>query len=143
MQIEPESGAYGACTFLLENRKIISRNANITPKKIGAFATFWKRKSQGEVIEPFHESDDFDFFVVNCENENSLGQFVFPKSILIQKGIVSTSKKEGKRAFRVYPSWDVPQNKQAQQAQKWQLRYFIRLDDTMQAEKMTTLYRSY
>jgi hypothetical protein len=108
---EPESLEYGACRFELNGLKIICRNAKVTPKKIGQFVTFWKRNGNGP-IEPFYETDRIDFYVVNVRNENQCGQFVFPKSVLINKGIISTDKKEGKLAFRVYSSWDITKNKQ-------------------------------
>jgi hypothetical protein len=37
---------------------------------------------------------------------------------LIEKGIVSTSKKEGKRGFSVYPIWDKTASHQAVKTQK-------------------------
>lgn len=121
---EAESKEYAACRFKLNDSKIISRNAKITPTKVGQFVTFWKRKENGP-IEPFHESDSLDFFIVICQSETEFGHFIFPKSILIQKGILSTLHKEGKRAFRVYPQWDNPVSKQAIRSQNWQLEYFF------------------
>ena len=140
-QIEFESKEYDACRFQLNGLKIICRSAKITPKKAGQFVTFWKRKSNGP-IEPFELSDDFDLFVVNIRFENRFGQFVFPKSILVQKGIISSEKKEGKRAFRVYPTWDVVESKQALQSQKWQADYFFELNSTPDLEKIKALYKA-
>ena len=137
--LETESEAYGACQFQLNELAIISRNAKITPKKVGQFVTFWKR-NQNETIEPFNETDLLDFYVVNVRTENEFGQFVFPKSILIKKGIISTEKKEGKRAFRVYPKWDVTQNKQAQKTQQWQLDYFYEINDSIDLNTVVKLY---
>tara|TARA_B110000211_G_C14079935_1_gene554039 strand:- start:104 stop:541 length:438 start_codon:yes stop_codon:yes gene_type:complete len=122
-KVELESEEYAACRFKLDRLVIISRNSKITPKKVGQFVTFWKRNAS-HVTEPFDESYSFDFYVINARKDNRLGQFVFPKSILISKGIIRTEKKDGKRGFRVYPSWDVAQNKQAIFTQKWQLEYF-------------------
>ena len=51
--------------------------------------------------------------------------------ILINKEIVS-DKKEGKRAIRVYPPWDIAINKQAQKTQKWQLNYFLEIPQNQQ-----------
>lgn len=138
-KLEPESTAYDACRFKLNRQHIISRSAKITPKKVGQFLTFWKRNANG-FIEPFEEVDLFDFFIVNVRIENWFGQFVFPKSILIKKGIISTEKKEGKRAFRVYPNWDIVKNKQAQQTQKWQLDYFYEVNVSSDLEKVVRLY---
>jgi len=138
-QTETESKEYDACRFELNGRKIISRNSNITPKKVGQFVTFWKRNGNGP-IEPFEENDQIDFYAVNVRTENEFGQFVFPKSVLIKKGIISTEKKEGKRAFRVYPSWDNANNKQAERTQKWQLDYFYEITDSTNFHKVSELY---
>jgi len=136
---ESESTVYDACQFQLNGRRIISRSAKITPKKTGQFVTFWKRNGDGP-IEPFHETDWIDFFVVNVQNGGRLGQFVFPKSVLVKKGVISTGKKEGKRAIRVYPLWDVVNSKQAERAQKWQLAYFYEIEEGTDFEKIKALY---
>lgn len=138
-QFEEESKEYDACQFNLNDLSIICRTAKITPKKIGQFVTFWKRNQNG-IIEPFDETDNFDFYVVNIKFENKIGQFVFPKSILIKKGIISTDHKEGKRAFRVYPNWDIPTNKQAEKTQKWQLNYFYEITNSIDLSKIKELY---
>ncbi len=139
LRIEQESKEYEACQFHLNGRRIISRTAKITPKKAGQFVTFWKRKGRGP-IEPFCETDQLDYYVVNVRAENKFGQFVFPKSILINKGIISTARREGKRAFRVYPSWDKAKNKQAEKTQKWQLDFFFEINDEMDLTKIVELY---
>src|SRR5690606_25179870 len=126
---EMESKEYDACRFKLNGMNIISRTAKITTKKVGQFVTFWKRNGNGP-IEPFEENDQIDFYAVNVRTKNEFGQFVFPKSMLIKKGIMSTEKKEGKRAFRVYPSWENANNKQAERTQKWQLDYFYEINST-------------
>ncbi|WP_405370083.1 MepB family protein [Nonlabens sp. Asnod2-A12] len=138
-QEEKESKEYEACTFQLNELKIISRSSKITPKKTGQFVTFWKRQGAGP-IAPFDDTDSFDYFVVNVRTEVKLGQFVFPKSILIKKGIISTSKKEGKRAIRVYPSWDTPLNATAIRTQKWQLDYFVDLNNSSEIVILKSLY---
>ena len=138
-KLEPESREYDACRFDLDGRKIICRNAKITPKKVGQFVTFWKRNENGP-IEPFEENDKIDFYVVNVRTENGFGQFVFPKSVLIGKGIISSGKKEGKRAFRVYPSWDIAKNKQAERTQNWQLSYFYEIGEMTDFKKVNDLY---
>lgn len=139
-QVEAESKEYDACRFELNRRKIICRSAKITPKKVGQFVTFWKRNGIGP-IEPFQENDAIDYFVVNLRSGDEIGQFVFPKSILIKKGIISTEQKEGKRAFRVYPKWDFPKSKQAERTQKWQLEYFYEVHDSIDTSTVLELYR--
>ncbi len=138
---EIESKEYNACRYELNGRNIFGRTSKITPKKIGQFVTFWKRNIKG-VIEPFEENDEFDFYVVNSRTETKLGQFVFPKSVLIKKGIVSTAKKEGKRGFRVYPNWEIAKNKQAEKTQKWQLDYFYEINETTDLLKVAKLYKA-
>jgi hypothetical protein len=136
---ETESKGYDACQFQLNGLNILSRNAKITPKKGGQFVTFWKRNGNGS-IEPFGENDQIDFYIVNVRTENAFGQFVFPKSVLIIKGILSTEKKEGKRAFRVYPNWDKVKSKQAERTQKWQLNYFYEINTSTDLKKVIELY---
>jgi hypothetical protein len=140
LRTEKESKEYAACRFKLNGRHIFSRNSKITPKKVGQFVTFWKRNENG-VIEPFHEKDPLDFYVVNIRTETKFGQFVFPKSVLIKKGIISTNNKEGKRGFRVYPNWDTVNNKQAERTQKWQLYYFYELNIYTDLTKVMKLYQ--
>lgn len=140
-QFETESQEYDACQFELNNKKVISRNAKITPKKTGQFVTFWKRKKNGP-IEPFHEKDQIDFYTITVRHEDEFGQFVFPKSILIKKGIISTEKKEGKRGFRVYPPWDISINKQAQRTQKWQLEYFYEINSSTDLKRVVELFQN-
>jgi hypothetical protein len=126
---ELESAEYKAFTFQLNNVYVIYREAKITPTKTGQFVTLWKRIS-GQPIEPFHVSDAFDFVIISTRNNHHFGQFIFPKSVLIEKGIISSGTREGKRAFRVYPPWDLAENKQAQASQKWQLKYFLTILDS-------------
>jgi hypothetical protein len=125
--LEAESSEYGACTFVLNNLNIRYRTAKITPTKTGQFVTLWKRINQGP-IQPFNSTDPIDLFIVSTRKDNNFGLFIFPKSILITKEIV-TDKKEGKRAIRVYPPWDITTSKQAQKTQKWQLDYFLEIQE--------------
>lgn len=136
---ETESKEYNACRFKLNGLNILSRNAKITPKKAGQFVTFWKRNENG-LIEPFDVNDPIDFYTVNVRTENEFGQFVFPKSVLLKKGILSTSMKDGKRAFRVYPKWDIVKSKQAERTQKWQLNYFYQINSLTDLQKVSELY---
>ena len=119
--LETESKEYKACRFTLNGKRIISRSSKITPKKKGQFVTFYQRNNNG-IIEPLHEQDHLDYFLVTIENNK--GFFLFPKQVLIEKGILSTLEKEGKRAFRVYIPSDELTSKQALATQKWQSDYF-------------------
>ena len=60
--------------------------------------------------------------------------------MLIKRGIISTNKKDGKRAFRVYPKWDFPKNRQAEKTQKWQLENFYEVDNSTDLNKVVELY---
>lgn len=135
-----ESKDYDACQFKLNGLNVLCRNAKITPKKTGQFVTFWKRNGNGP-IEPYHESDEICFFLVNVQTENSLGQFVFPKEVLVKKRIISTDNREGKRAFRVYPKWNTTKSKQATITQEWQLDYFYEIAEDINLENVRKLYR--
>ncbi|MGK0388028.1 MAG: hypothetical protein ACI94Y_000756 [Maribacter sp.] len=80
------------------------------------------------VLLNFNETDLIDLYVIHVIKDHRIGQFILPKSVLIKNGIISSSKKDEKRDFRVYPSWDIPNNKQAEKTQKWQRKYFIEFD---------------
>ena len=123
-----EANEYGGCEYQLKGKKYIERTSKNTPKKIGQFVTLWKRNRQGVTI-PFDMKDDFDFVMILCFKDKNEGRFLFPKNILHQKGVLSDkmNKKSGKRGFRVYPRWDLPQGQQALFTQNWQLKYFIEL----------------
>ncbi len=119
-----ESKEYGACSFVLNGKKIQQRISKITPTKTGQFVTIWKRNENG-ITEPFDNSDDFDFVIITARNDNNFGQFIFPKSVLADNGIITQNGKEGKRGIRVYPPWDIVTNKQAMKTQNWQTKYFL------------------
>ena len=138
---ELESKEYYACSFDLNGLNVICRNAKITPKKVGQFVTFWKRNKVG-ITEPLNETDLFDFYVIIVKKDKRLGQFILPKSILVDKGIISTNKKQGKRGFRVYPPWDTTNNKQAGKSQEWQQNYFVELNSNTDLKLVENLYRN-
>ena len=81
-------------------------------------------KKQG-ITEPFDISDDIDFIIITSKSGDNFGQFIFPKSVLADKGIITSNGKEGKRGIRVYPPWDIATNKQALLTQSWQTKYFL------------------
>ena len=128
LKVDTESIAYDACTFSLDNLLIIHRTSKITPTKSGQFVTLWKRNNKGITI-PFDSKDPFDFIVITAKNDNQLGQFIFPKSVLINKGIISHNGKSGKRGIRIYPPWTLTLNKQATITQQWQANYFLEIEN--------------
>lgn len=125
---EAESTDYSAYRFMINGKSICYRIAKTTPTKNGQFVTLWKRNACG-IIEPFGFSDAIDFVIVSVRKESNFGQFIFPKSVLLNRAIFSSPDKEGKRATRVYPPWDITTNKQALKTQQWQLDYFLDLSN--------------
>ena len=119
-----ESREYGACTFELNGKIIEQRISKITPTKAGQFVTIWKRNKDG-ITEPFDYEDNFDFVIITARNDENFGQFIFPKSVLADNGIITKNGKAGKRGIRVYPIWDITTNKQAMKTQSWQTKYFM------------------
>lgn len=124
LKLNTESVEYGACSYELNGRKIEHRISKITPTKIGQFVTIWKRNKKG-VTEPFDMGDDFDFIVITSRSGNNIGQFIFSKSVLCERGVISRTQKGGKRGIRVYPPWDIVTNKQAEKTQHWQVKFFV------------------
>lgn len=126
---EAESEEYGAFTFEMNDMRIKFRVGKITPIKVGQFVTLWKRIGDG-VILPHDLDDSTDLFIVSARKGENFGQFVFPKTILFEKGIVSKEGKGGKRAMRIYPPWDITDSRQANKTQAWQLMYFFEIPHT-------------
>lgn len=140
LNLEKESIEYGACTFQLNEKEIIFRVSKITPTKVGQFVTIWKRNELG-ITQPFNHSDAFDFIIISSQENNNFGVFIFPKSILTEKGIITTNNKEGKRGIRVYPPWVNVNNKQAEKSQNWQINYFLKINtDTINLELVKKLF---
>lgn len=130
-----EGSSYGACSFELNGKKIEHRAARITTVKTGQFVTTWKRNHRG-LTAPF-DVDDLDFLVITCGTSESLGQFIFPKFVLVENGILSVGGRGGKRGIRVYAPWDFVANRQAVKTKDWQSRYFI----TVKGDTPTTLQK--
>nr|WP_243914945.1 MepB family protein [Lactococcus paracarnosus] len=68
------------------------------------------------------------------------GQFVFPKSILINQGVLRREHVKGKMAMRVYPTWLDHLNLTASKTQKWQGDYFIDLSSEVDHNRVAQLY---
>lgn len=138
--VDAESIEYQACSFKLNSFQIIHRFSKITQTKTGQFVTIWKRNSRG-ITAPFDVSDNFDFIVITSKSEEKLGQFVFPKAVLLEKGIINKNNTSGKRGVRVYPPWDVPTSNQAVKTQLWQLKYFYSINKaTFDIELVKSLF---
>lgn len=122
--LDQEAQDYFGYNFQFKKLLFKFRKAKITPKKVGQFVTLWKRNAQNNT-EPFSEMDNFDFYIIATAEDEKFGLFIFPKSELISRNILSTRLKQGKRGFRVYPSWVKTENKQADKTQIWQTKFFI------------------
>lgn len=143
LKFNSESVDYGACTFELNKKNILYRVSKITPTKTGQFVTIWKRNKEGITV-PFDTSDEIDFVIIAARRESDFGQFIFPKQVLADKGIISQNGKSGKRGIRVYPPWDIAENKQAKKTQSWQIQYFLTIqsDDSFDLNLAKQLFAS-
>ena len=128
-----ESKEYEACSFELDGKTVQYRCSKITPTKIGQFVTIWKR-NKGGITKPFDILDDLDFIIITSKSGNNFGQFIFPKSVLADNGIITRNGKEGKRGIRVYPPWDITTNRQAVKTQSWQTKYFLTIKNDNSTE---------
>ena len=126
LEKEAESEEYGASVFEMNRRRIKFRVGKITPTKNGQFVTFWKRIGSGPIL-PHDLADPFDLLVVSVRSGEKLGQFVFPKAVLCERGIVSKEGHGGKLAMRLYPPWDIADSRQAKKTQEWQLVHFFQI----------------
>jgi len=132
LEEDTEAKKYSGCSFVLNHLNIKFRTAKITPTKTGQFVTIWKRNEKGET-SPFDYNDVFDFYLISASTNSNRGIFIFPKEVLIEKGILSHDKKIGKRGIRVYPCWDLTESKQAKTTQKWQAEYFLDLSQNTES----------
>lgn len=130
VQEEAQNADYGAGIFQLNSKSIRFRVAKITHTKIGQFVAFWE-KDKHDKNQPFSYAKATDLLVINTfTSDNHWGQFVFPKEVLLKQNILKTATTKGKMAIRVYPKWEKPTSKQAIDTQKWQLDYFVELNDS-------------
>lgn len=126
---ELESQDYLALNFKLNGCLAKFRKAKITPTKTGQFVTLWKRNTIG-ITEPFSIFDELDYYIIATKQNEKFGLFIFPKTVLYENKILSDNFIIGKRGFRVYPNWDLPESKQAKKTQLWQLNYFFNITDS-------------
>lgn len=123
-----ECREYFGFNFQLGSQQIKFRKAKLTPKKIGQFVTLWKRNLKGQTV-PYNLDDGFEFYIILTEFAHKSGFFIFPKEVLARMGILTSSHGDGKRGFRVYPEWDVPNTRQGTRTKEWQGEYFIEIND--------------
>lgn len=123
LQLETQNKEYEGATFYIDNISFRSRLAKLTPKKKGYFVAFWEKDSNGS-NKPFSYSESPENLIIVILEEQLSGYFVFPKDVLLNKGILKGTNSKGKMAIRVYPSWEQNLNKTASMTQKWQTKYF-------------------
>ena len=141
LEKDAECDEYIGYNFNVNEFSIKFRKAKITPKKVGQFVTLWKRNA-AKHTESFNENDVFDYYIIATEEDSKLGFYIFPKSILIEKNILTSIKKEGKRGFRVYPNWVKPENKQAEKTQNWQQNYFVEvIDNQIDLKQVKSIFK--
>ena len=153
IQVEslPEAKQYDGVTFSLNEKKCVYRKGKVTTDRPGAFLALWKRpilsSSQDNKPIPLAEEDlDYLFIkveehaVVDKDNQSikklKVGVFVFPVSLLIKKGVLTSVKHKGKTGFRVFPPWSGDRgnvatkvfSKSGKKTQAWQLPYFVEID---------------
>ncbi|MCU5111943.1 MepB family protein [Bacillus wiedmannii] len=138
---EKQNAEYVGCLFHLNKKTIRFRVSKITPNKIGQFVSFWEKDANMQ-NQAFSYDAAPDLLVIACINDNKLGQFIFPKEILLKEKILKTQSQKGKMAMRIYPLWDTPVSNQAKKSQMWQLQYFVDLSDpnNLPIDKLLTLY---
>lgn len=90
--------------------------------------------------QPFTYLSSPDRVIVTVMDNEKIGQFIFPKTVLHKQGILSSEISKGKMAIRVYPSWISNLNPSAAKTQKWQVEYFVDLSHKMDLDKLTYLY---
>ncbi len=58
-------------------------------------------------------------------DEELSGYFLFPRELLVEKGILTTFEHKGNMAFRVYPKWCNQLNKTAGQHKSGNVNIFL------------------
>lgn len=115
---------YESLEFELKTFTYQSRLAKKTPKKKGYFLACWFKDNEGINI-PYSKQKFADYLIVVIIDGNNQGYFNFPKNILVDRGILTSSGNKGKMAFRVYPDWESELNATALKTQHWQNHYFV------------------
>jgi len=122
--LEVQNSEYEGMTLQLGDHLVRARLAKKTPTKQGYFVVCWEKNCQNK-NQPFTVENSPERLLVNITDGEQSGQFVFSKSILVRKSILSHDDVVGKMAFRVYPIWESNLNQTAKKTQDWQMPYFI------------------
>jgi len=135
---EAESVDYGACRAELDGKRLVLRVAKTTPTKTGQFVTIWKRPHPDAEIAPLDDADPVDVVIIAVANDDGAqhGFFIFPRKVLLERGVMSRAGQGGKRALRVYPPWCAPESAQALRTQRWQGAWFVAAGEQQRLEQM-------
>ena len=146
----PESAKYEGLVFSINDKSIVFRKGNVTSDRPGAFLAIWKRPSSNKENKPIPlQPVDLDYLFVQVEEHSNItnidksinnpksGMFIFPVSLLVKKGIVSSETSKGKTGFRVFPPWSQDRgiagtqvfSESGKKTQRWQLPYFVEIND--------------
>ena len=136
---EEQNSEYEGLLLNISNHFYRSRLAKLTPKKKGYFVAFWEKDTNG-VNQAYSYEQTPEKVMITVLDQEKRGQFIFPKDVLLQYGIVKSPEQKGKMALRVYPSWITDLNTNATKTQSWQLNYFVDLSDGLDIEKVKKLY---
>jgi hypothetical protein len=144
----PESAKYEALNFSLNDKRIIYRKGKVTLDRPGAFLAIWQRPHSEDGNKPIPlTSSQLDYLFIQVESHTSIteelehrpkyGMFIFPISLLIAKGIVSSLNSKGKTGFRVFPPWSQDRgivgtkvfSESGKKTQRWQIPFFVEIDE--------------
>lgn len=139
MCIEPLNINYESCIFKINKEKYRSRKAKKTPSKKGYFTVFWV-KNENDKNRPYTLNETPEKLIITIIDGKKIGQFVFPREVLLKQDILKTERVKGKMAMRVYPDWETELNKTAEHTRKWQSDYFIDFTDEINKDKLIRLY---
>lgn len=139
LTLEPQNAAYEGACFQLKGQRYRSRLAKLTPKKAGYFVVFWEKDANAD-NQPYDFATSPDQLIISVIDGHRKGQFIFPKSVLLAKGILSGPHGAGKMASRVYPSWVKDLNPSVQGTKRWQAPYFIDLSAEIDRRVLHLLY---
>ncbi|QUM88863.1 MepB family protein [Moritella sp. 36] len=146
----PESSKYEALNFSLNDRRIVYRKGKVTSDRPGAFLAVWQRPLTEDLNsnKPIPlTSSDLDYLFIHVESHSNIserlehrskyGMFIFPVSLLIEKGILASIKSKGKTGFRVFPPWSEDRgvvgtkvfSESGKKTQRWQIPFFLDIDE--------------
>ena len=148
----PESVKYDGLTLSIDGKKIVYRKGKITADRPGAFLAIWKRPALNSMNgnKPIAlTADDLDYLFVQIQSHDESeieaspqkilrGMFIFPVSILIEKGIITSDHKKGKTGFRVFAPWSQDRGLEGtkvfsasgKKTQSWQAPYFVEITES-------------